>query len=66
MSADKGLFSYNLYHEKAYGPLGLPSETCGPLYDEQERYVWREYHLWATVGNLGRVTVHEALPVCFG
>ena len=66
MSADKEIFRYNIYHEKIYGPIGLPSETCGTLCDEQERYVWREYNLWATVGNLGRVTVHEALPVCFG
>ena len=72
MSADKGLFSYNLYDEKAYGPIDLPSQTCGPLLNEQERYVRRAFgdvyyaQVWTMWGNLGRVTVHEALPVCFG
>ena len=58
--------------EKYYGPIDVPSHTCGPLLREQERYVRRAFgrvdneQVWTEWGNLGRVTVHEALPVCFG
>ena len=56
---------------KTYGPLNMPDQTC-TLSDRQQRTVWEIYRLWAKInyrapwGNLGRVTVHEALPVCFG
>ena len=58
---------------KTYGPLNMPSQTytC-TLSDEQQRYVWKTHRLNVNItyraswGNLGRVTVHEALPVCFG
>ena len=58
--------------EKVYGPIDLPSQTCCFLLNEQERYVRRafgatyDWQVWTEWGNLGRVTVYEALPVCFG
>ena len=67
---------FNYYHntmdwEKSYGPIDVPSHTRGPLLREQERYMRTAFsrgheHVWTEWGNLGRVTVHEALPVCFG
>ena len=58
--------------EKVYGPIDLPGQTCCLLLDIQRETLWKNYHLGVTItshmpkGNLGRVTVHEALPVCFG
>ena len=58
--------------EKVYGPIDLPSQTCCFLLGIQEQKVWKNYHVGVTISaympkcNLGRVTVHEALPVCFG
>ena len=58
--------------EKVYGPIDLPSQTCCFLLDIQLQKVWKNYHVGVTIsaympkGNLGRVTVYEALPVCFG
>ena len=64
---------FSIYDDqKTYGPINLPSQTCCTLLDVQQRTVWENYQLnvkityRASWGNLGRVTVHEALPVCFG
>ena len=56
---------------KTYGPLNMPDETCY-LTDRQHKTMWKTHRLNVNItyraswGNLGRVTVHEALPVCFG
>ena len=71
MSAEKKLFRY-YKDDEFYGPFDLPSQTCCFLLDIQLQKVWKNYHVGVTIsaympkGNLGRVTVYEALPVCFG
>ena len=71
MAAAKPLFSY-YKDELVYGPIDLPNQKCCPLFDELRRTVWENYQVDVKInnrapwGNLGRVTVHEALPVCFG
>ena len=71
MSAEKKLFRF-YKDDEIYGPFNLPSETCCFLFDVQRKGLENVYQVSAMitshmpVGNLGRVTVYEALPVCFG